>query len=258
MENFSQKNEIKKYRAIWISDIHLGTSGCKAEYLNDFLKNIETEYLYLVGDIIDCWRLKTKFYWPSEHNKFIQKILKKAKKGTKIIYIPGNHDEVFRNYVGLNFGGILLEEEVIHETKKGLKFLVIHGDKFDVVTRYHKWLAYFGDHSYTFLLWINTYFNRYIRKKIFKLPYWSLSKFIKLKAKQAVSFISSYEESIASEAKKRNVDGVICGHIHHPEIKIMNGILYCNDGDWVESCSALVEHLDGELELIYHIHEEKN
>jgi len=237
-----------KYRAIWISDIHLGTRGCQADKLLDFLKKNESDYLYLVGDIIDGWRLKRSWYWPQEHNDVVQKILRKARKGTEVVYVPGNHDEFARGYIGHHFGGVKVTAQTIHETAGGKRFLVIHGDEFDIVVRYAKWLAVLGDGAYTVLLVLNNWFNK-VRARM-GYPYWSLSAHLKQKVKNAVKYIAEYEVAIARAAAKEGVDGVVCGHIHHAEMRRINGILYCNDGDWVESCSALVEHQDGRLELL--------
>ena len=238
----------KQYRTIWISDVHLGTRGCKAEFLLEFLKHNECDKLYLVGDIIDGWSLKRGWYWPQSHNDVVQKILRKARKGTKVIYVPGNHDEFARDYTDLSFGDVEVHHEVVHETADGKRLLVIHGDEFDVIVTYAKWLAYLGDSAYTLALVLNTWFN-WVRNKL-GYPYWSLSAYLKKKAKSAVQFIDNYETALADTARKRGLDGVVCGHIHHPEIRMIGDMLYCNDGDWVESCSALVEHDDGRLELI--------
>lgn len=239
----------KKYRTIWISDLHLGTRGCKIDYLLDFIKNNESEYLYLVGDIIDFWRLRVSLYWPQSHNDFIQKILRKARKGTKVIYILGNHDESLKDFSPLNLGeNVFMMNEIVHMTADGKRLWVVHGDAFDGITRYHKWLAFMGDHAYTFLLWVNTYLNK-VRKYIGK-DYWSLSAYLKHKAKTAVSFINEFEKALSHECKARKYDGVICGHIHHAEIKKINDVDYYNTGDFVESCTALVEHYDGKIELI--------
>lgn len=239
----------RTYKSIFISDIHLGTAGCKADFLLDFLKNTESDNLYLVGDIIDGWRLKKSWYWPQSHNDVVQKLLRKARKGTNVIFVPGNHDAFVRPYVEHDFGDIQVHDEIVHETVDGRKFLVIHGDEFDVVVKYAKWLAVLGDGAYSVALKVNDYFN-WMRAK-FGYGYWSLSAYLKFKVKNAVQFIADFETALADVAQKREVDGVICGHIHHPEIRDINGILYCNDGDWVESCSALVEHMDGRLEVIY-------
>jgi UDP-2,3-diacylglucosamine pyrophosphatase LpxH len=237
-----------RYRTIWISDIHLGTRGCKAAYLLEFLKVTESETLYLVGDIIDGWRLKRSWYWTQEQNDVLQKLLRKARKGTRVIYVPGNHDEAGRDYTDMQFGGISVVMEATHVTADRKRLLVVHGDHFDGIVRYAKWLAVLGDHAYTLALSLNTAFN-HLRHRI-GLPYWSLSAYLKHKVKNAVAYISDYEEAVAEEARRRGVDGVVCGHIHHAEIRQIGGVLYCNDGDWVESCTALVEHFDGRLEIL--------
>jgi UDP-2,3-diacylglucosamine pyrophosphatase LpxH len=236
------------YRTIWISDIHLGTPGCNADLLVDFLKRTESETLYLVGDIIDGWRLKRSWYWPPRHNDVVRRILKKTKQGTRVIYIPGNHDEVLRPYVGLNFGGIELKRDAIHETADGKRLLVLHGDEFDGVVLYARWLAFLGDHAYEWLLKLNIIFN-YVRRKL-NMPYWSLSPYLKHRVKNVVEYVGRYSEAVVHTARDRTVDGVICGHIHTPEITKIGDIYYYNDGDWVESCTALVEHFDGRMELL--------
>lgn len=236
------------YRSIWISDTHLGSAGCQADKLLGFLKANESEYLFLVGDIIDFWALKRKSYWPESHNTVVQKVLKKARHGTKVVYIPGNHDENLRDYLDHTFGNIELHKEFVHTLADGRTILCVHGDDFDVVTRYHKWVAVLGDMGYEALLTLNRYFN-VIRAKL-GMGYWSLSAYVKHKVKQAVSFIGEYEESVTRAAKTRGVDGVLCGHIHHAEIKQLSDFMYINTGDWVESCTAIVEHFDGTLELI--------
>ena len=238
-----------RYRSIWISDIHLGTRGCKAEFLLDFLKHNESDYLFLVGDIVDGWRLKRSWYWAQSHNDVIQKVLRKARKGTKVVYIPGNHDEALRDYDGLVLGGIAVRAEHLHELADGRKLLILHGDQFDAVVKYSPWLALLGDWAYTWALQLNHWFN-YGRRRL-GYPYWSLSAYLKGKVKNAVQYVSSYEEAVAAEARRRGVDGVVCGHIHKAEMRMMDGVLYCNDGDWVESCSALVETPEGKLEIIY-------
>lgn len=242
-----------RYRTIWISDIHLGTRGCKAELLLEFLRHTESDTLYLVGDIVDGWRLKRSWYWHQSHNDVVQKLLRKARKGTTVIYVPGNHDEALRDFIdgmaGSQFGGISVQLEAIHRTADGRRLLVTHGDHFDGIVTYAKWLALLGDAAYGMALGLNTWFN-HLRRRL-GLPYWSLSAYLKNKVKNAVEFISDYEQAIAGEARRRHVDGVVCGHIHHAEIRMIDGILYCNDGDWVESCTALVEHTDGRLEILH-------
>ena len=237
-----------KLRTVWVSDIHLGTPGCQARALLDFLKAVECETLFLVGDIIDGWQLKRSWYWPQAHNDVVQKLLRRARKGTRVIFVPGNHDEFARRYVEHNFGGVEVADEWIHETADGRRLWVTHGDLFDGVIQCAKWLAYVGDSLYEFTLKLNRAFNS-LRARL-GLPYWSLSKYLKLKVKRAVSFISDSEVAVAREARKRGVHGVVCGHIHHAELRDIDGILYANDGDWVESLTALVEHPDGRLEII--------
>ena len=237
-----------KVRTVWVSDIHLGTPGCQADALLDFLRSVECETLYLVGDIIDGWQLRRTWYWPQAHNDVVQKLLRKARKGTRVIFVPGNHDEFARKYLGHNFGGVDVVEEYIHELADGRKLWVTHGDHFDGVIQCAKWLAYLGDNAYELTLRINRHFNS-LRARL-GLPYWSLSKFLKLKVKRAVSYVGDFEAAVAREARSRGLHGVVCGHIHHAEMRMIDGTLYCNDGDWVESLSALVEHADGRLEML--------
>jgi UDP-2,3-diacylglucosamine pyrophosphatase LpxH len=243
-----RKDAARRFRTIWISDIHLGTRGCQAELLLDFLKHTESETLYLVGDIIDGWRLKKSWYWAQSHNDVIQKVLRKARKGTRVIYVPGNHDEALRDYTPIRLGGVKVVDEPVHETADGRRFIVLHGDQFDAVVRYAKWLAFLGDYAYNAALAINVWFNA-LRRRL-GLPYWSLSAFLKQKVKNAVEYVGRFEAAVAEEARRRKVDGVICGHIHKAEIRDFGSVLYCNDGDWVESCTALVEHADGRLEIV--------
>ena len=238
-----------RYRSIWISDVHLGTKGCNSELLLDFLRTTESDYLYLVGDIVDIWRMRRSWYWHQAHNDVVQKLLRKARKGTRVIYIPGNHDESFRDFVGHRFGRVVVLPEAIHVALDGRRFLVLHGDQFDGIVKYAKWLAYVGDRAYNAALTTNLWFNKARRRLGF--PYWSLSAYLKHKVKNAVEYISNYEKAVVAEARRRGVDGVICGHIHTAEIRPFDGILYCNDGDWVESCTALVEHVDGTLEVLH-------
>ncbi len=237
-----------KHRTLFLSDIHLGTRGCQADMLLEFLKLHDADTIYLVGDIVDGWRLQTRWYWPQSHNDVVQKLLRKARKGTRIVYVPGNHDEFLRSYYGAHFGGVEVKEHDIHETADGRRMLVIHGDQYDMVVRHAKWLAHLGDWAYTFALGLNTVFNLVRRKLGF--GYWSLSAWAKMKVKNAVNFIGTFEETLCNEAKKFNVDGVICGHIHHAEMHDKFGISYLNTGDWVESCTAIAESRDGTFELI--------
>lgn len=239
----------ERYRTIWISDVHLGTRGCKAELLHDFLIRHDCDTLYLIGDIVDGWRLRKAWYWPEAHNAVIQRLLWKARHGTTVCYIPGNHDEAARDYAGLRFGGIKVLQEAIHETADGRKLLLIHGDEFDGVVKYARWLAFLGDAAYNLALVANHWFN--LARRRLGYPYWSLSAYLKRKVKNAVEYISDFETAVAEEARRRQLDGVVCGHIHHAEIRMIGDVLYCNDGDWVESCTAMVEHPDGRLEIIH-------
>lgn len=250
MSGHRQEEGRPGYRTVWISDVHLGTPGSQAERLSAFLKANPCETLYLVGDIIDGWRLKGTFYWPQEHTNVIRKILTKSKRGTQVYYVTGNHDDFLRKFVDyeLRMGNIHVVNDAIHETADGRKLFVLHGDLFDVVTRYHKWVAVAGDIAYTTLLRANRYVN-WARARL-GYPYWSLSAFAKHKVKSAVNFISEFEKAVAHECRRRGFDGVVCGHIHHAEIKEIEGVTYYNSGDWVESCTALVEHFDGRMELI--------
>ena len=238
-----------KFRAVFISDIHLGTQGCQAEPLLDFLKAHPSDYLYLVGDIIDGWQLRRKWFWPQSHNDVVQKILRSARKGSRVIFVPGNHDEFARGFIGHHFGGVEVVQDAVHVTAKGVKLWVIHGDYFDGVIQCAKWLAYVGDNAYEFTLKLNRHLNRL--RGHFGLPYWSLSAYLKQKVKKALNYVTDFEVAVAREARLRGHNGVVCGHIHRAEMRDIDGILYCNDGDWVESQTALVEHLDGRLELIH-------
>lgn len=242
-------HERRKFRTIWISDIHLGTKGCKARMLIDFLDSTDSEVMYLVGDIIDGWRLKKRRYWPASHNDVVWRILKRSKRGTRIVYIPGNHDEMMRQFSGMNFGGVEIARAAIHTTADGRRLLVLHGDEFDAIMLAHRWLAFVGDALYHVLLEANRWVNA-VRSRL-GLPYWSLSKVAKHKVKNAVEFISAYEEVVARAAAERGVDGVVCGHIHTAETRELGEVTYYNDGDWVESCTALVEHFDGRMEVLH-------
>lgn len=249
MPDSGELPNVQKFRTVWISDIHLGTRGAKTEFLLDFLRHTECDILYLVGDIVDGWRLKRQWYWPQSHNTVVQKILRKARAGTKVIYVPGNHDEAFRDYTGVHFGGIRVMRDTIHKTADGRRLLVIHGDAFDGVVKYARWLALLGDWAYNLCLTLNNWFN-YLRRRL-GFGYWSLSAYLKNKVKNAVQFVDNFEQAVTEEARRRKVDGVVCGHIHKAEMRTIGGILYCNDGDWVESCTALVEHMDGGLEILH-------
>ena len=235
-------------RTVWISDLHLGTPGCQAQALLHFLRHVECETLFLVGDIIDGWQLRRTWYWPQAHNDVVQKLLRKARKGTRVIFVPGNHDEFARRYIDHNFGGVDVVDEWIHTTADGRRLWVTHGDLYDGVIQCAKWLAYLGDNAYEMTLKVNRWLNA-LRARL-GLPYWSLSKVLKQKVKRAVSYIGEFETAVAREALKRGVHGVVCGHIHHAELRQIEGVLYANDGDWVESLTALVEHADGRLEIL--------
>ena len=238
----------RKFHALFLSDLHLGTRGCQADRLLDFLRLHDADLIYLAGDIVDGWQLRSGWYWPQSHNDVVQKILRKAHKGARVIYVPGNHDEFLRDYYGTHLGGIEVSETAIHEACDGRRYLVIHGDHFDMVVKHARWLAYLGDYAYTTALIANRIFNA--ARRAFGFPYWSLSQWLKLKVKNAVSYITAFEGALAHEAKRRGFDGVICGHIHKAEIREIDGITYCNDGDWVESLTALVEMSDGTLKII--------
>ena len=238
----------RRFRTIFISDLHLGTPGCQAEALLDFLKSHPSDYLYLVGDIVDGWQLRRKWFWPQAHNDVVQKLLRRARKGCKVVYVPGNHDEFARAFIGHQFGGVDVVEESIHTTADGRSLWITHGDYFDGVIQCAKWLAYLGDNMYEFTLKLNRHLNHL--RKHFGMPYWSLSAYLKSRVKTALAYVTDFEVAVAKEAKRRGHQGVVCGHIHQAEIRNINGVLYCNDGDWVESRTALVEHFDGQLEIV--------
>jgi len=240
--------EIRHYRTLFISDVHLGSKAAKADFLLDFLRTHEAETIFLVGAIVDCWRLKRSWYWPQDCNDVVQKLLRKARKGARIVYIPGNHDEFLRGFPGTHFGGIEVAERMIHETADGKRYLVLHGDEFDVVVRNARLVAYLGDWAYDMAININIALAA-IRRKL-GMPYWSFSAWAKLQVKQAVNFIGEFQRVVAEEARRNEVDGVICGHIHHAVMEDIDGIHYVNTGDWVESCTAIAEHHDGRFELI--------
>lgn len=245
----SKKRKPQRYRAVWISDVHLGFRGCNAEALLDFLRSTRCDYLYLVGDIIDIWQMKKKPYWPQAHNDVIRTLLGKAKHGTKVIYVPGNHDEYARDFNKMSFGNVRIKKQAIHTTADDRKLLILHGDQFDAIVISSPFLGKLGSKLYDLLLQMNIIVNA-VRRWL-GLEHWSLAAFLKHKVKNAVQFISSFEEAVAHEADRQNVDGVICGHIHHAEISTIAGVTYYNCGDWVESCTALVEDDDGQMKIIY-------
>lgn len=244
----SRSHAGKPLRALFISDIHLGTRACQADAFLDFLKEHDAETIFLVGDIIDFWRVRRGVIWPQSHNDVLQKLLRKVRKGSRLIFIPGNHDEALREYSGMVFGGIEFHRDYVHVTADGRKILVLHGDEFDIVVRYAKWLAFLGDRSYEFALWCNYPLN-WIRRQ-FGFGFWSLSAYLKSRVKTAVNFIGEFETALAEEAGRRNADGVICGHIHHAANRMLGGIQYINCGDWVESRTAIAEDYDGQFHLI--------
>jgi UDP-2,3-diacylglucosamine pyrophosphatase LpxH len=244
----SEAREPRHFRTLFLSDVHLGTRGCQADLLLDFIRLHDAETIYLVGDIVDGWRLKRAWYWTQAHNDVVQKLLRKSRKGARIVYLPGNHDEFLRDYIGTHFGGVEVVDSCLHDMADGRRLLVIHGDQFDVVVRHAKWLAFFGDWAYVTALNLNTVLNKVRRTLGF--PYWSLSAWAKLKVKNAVSFIGAFEQALTGEAKRQGADGVVCGHIHHAAIHDRYGVTYVNTGDWVESCTAVAEHHDGRLEII--------
>ena len=245
----------RRYRTVFISDVHLGTRGSRADFLLDFLRRVECERIFLVGDIVDGWRLKKSWYWTPEFDEVVRHLMRMARDGVEITYIPGNHDEMFRDWLGLEVAGIRLAREAVHETADGRRLLIIHGDEFDGVIRYAKFLAFLGDWAYDWALTLNRWFNAARRRLGY--PYWSLSQWLKRQVKEAVKAIDRFEIALAQEARRRGLDGVVCGHIHHAEMRQVQGVLYMNDGDWVESCTALVEHADGRFELIDWVRENR-
>ncbi|WP_309084490.1 UDP-2,3-diacylglucosamine diphosphatase [Chelativorans sp.] len=238
----------RRFRTIFLSDIHLGSKPAKAEFLIDFLRHHDADTIYLVGDIVDGWRLRRSWHWPQAHNDVVQKLLRKARKGTRIFYIAGNHDEFLRPFQGVHFGGIVVSDRAIHEAADGRRFLVLHGDQFDAVVHNARWLAYFGDKAYDAAIVVNRVVA--VVRRLLGRPYWSFSSWAKVKVKKAVKFISSFQNVLAQEALRSGVDGVICGHIHHAAMEEIDGIRYMNTGDWVESCTALVEDFDGNFEIV--------
>jgi UDP-2,3-diacylglucosamine pyrophosphatase LpxH len=236
------------FRALFISDVHLGARGAQAEQLLDFLKHHDADTYYLVGDIVDGWALRSAWHWPQSHNDLVQKILRKARKGAKVVYIPGNHDEFLRDYYGTHFAGIDVVETAIHDGADGRRYLVIHGDVFDLVVQNARWLAHLGDKAYDFAIQVNRLVN-FVRRGM-GAPYWSLSQWAKLKVKNAVNYIGAFEQALAAEARRRHADGVICGHIHYATIRNEQEVRYMNCGDWVESCTALAENTDGTFEIL--------
>ena len=242
----------KQYRTLFISDVHLGSKAAKAEFLIDFLRHHEAETIFLFGDIVDGWRLRRSWHWPQLNNDVVQKLLRQARKGTRITYIAGNNDEFLRMFQGTHFGGIVVADRAIHVGADGKRYLIIHGDQFDTVVMNARWLAYLGDRAYELAMFANRAVAR--ARKAMGLPYWSLSSWAKVKVKQAVNFIGAFQDVLTEEARRSEVDGVICGHIHHATMESFGTVDYINTGDWVESCTAVVEHLDGRMEIIHWPH----
>ncbi|RWA74419.1 UDP-2,3-diacylglucosamine diphosphatase [Mesorhizobium sp.] len=244
--------EPRTFRTMFISDVHLGSKAAKADFLIDFLRHHEADTIYLVGDIVDGWRLRRSWHWPQSHNDVVQKLLRKARKGASITYIAGNHDEFARQFQGVHFGGIVVADRAIHETADGRRLLVIHGDQFDTVVHNQRWLAYLGDYAYDAAMLVNRVVTKL--RHLLGLPYWSFSSWAKVKVKKAVNFIGSFQTVLSEEARRSHVDGVICGHIHHAAIENYGDVQYINTGDWVESCTAVVEHFDGSMEILTWAH----
>jgi UDP-2,3-diacylglucosamine pyrophosphatase LpxH len=236
------------YRTVWISDAHLGTRGCRAQDLARFLKRIRCEHLYLVGDILDLSQLKHRWYWPKEQNDVVRRILKMAKRGTNVVYIPGNHDEAAREYIGMEFGGVRVERDAFHRTAAGAGLYITHGDQFDLIVSEAPWLSWLGGTTYNWLVLLNHFYNKF--RRLCGRPYWSLARAVKLKVKGACTYFSRYEQALLKETRRRGAQGVVCGHIHKAEARREGDVFYYNCGDWIESCTALVEHDDGTVELI--------
>lgn len=237
------------YRTLWLSDIHLGNKDCKADYLLHFLEHVTVDTLYLVGDIVDMWQMSKQFRWPDTHNQVMHKIMHMSQQGTRVVYLPGNHDAPIQSYSGMAFGDIEIERQLVHTTAQGKRYLVLHGDQFDADVTLGKFHAWIGDKGYDLLLFLNRWYNRFRSWR--KNHYWSLAGYIKKHIKGANEAIARYREACTDKARDMGLDGVICGHIHHPESTMENGIHYVNDGDWIENCSALGEDIHGHLKLIY-------
>ena len=242
---------VQRVRSIFLSDIHLGTRACQAGRLLDFLKAYDSERLFLVGDVIDFWAMRSRgIYWSEEQNTVVQKVLKRARHDVRVIFVPGNHDEAAREHYGASFGNIRVERDWLHVAADGKRYLLVHGDEFDTVTRYHKWLAVLGDGAYAVLVHLNMWLS-WVRRQLHLPGYWSLAGFAKRQVKTALTFIFEFEEAVARHARSRGADGVICGHIHAAAQREVDGIAYLNCGDWVDSCTAIVEHLNGKMELVH-------
>ncbi|WP_462158312.1 UDP-2,3-diacylglucosamine diphosphatase [Pseudoalteromonas sp. GB56] len=244
-----QNSNTTFYRAVFISDVHLGYKDCKAAYLLDFLNSIKCETLYLVGDIVDLWSMKRRFYWHPSHYQVLEALKEKVEQGTRVIYVPGNHDETLRRYDQDTLMGVEVHRQFEHITTEDKRFLILHGDDFDSATRYSKLISVIGDTAYDFLLFLNRWHNR--ARRLYGGRYWSLASWIKARVHKAQEAILAFENAAIHEAKKRGYDGIVCGHIHQPQLRVCDGIVYCNDGDWIENCTALVENKDGRMELLH-------
>lgn len=236
------------FRSIFISDLHLGTSDCQAELLLEFLGSTTSDYLYLVGDIVDLWKLRGYIHWPNAKNRIANLIFDKAKTGTRVIYIPGNHDELLRDFAGSHINGIDVRLHDIHTTARGERLLILHGDIFDDLVRNIRWLESLGNNLYDLIMFLSRFYNRL--RRLMGFPYWSLATFIKYRFKEAVRYIENFEEAAAHHAALGGYDGIVCGHIHHPNQRRLHDLLYCNTGDWVEHCTALTEDAQGNLALL--------
>jgi UDP-2,3-diacylglucosamine pyrophosphatase LpxH len=243
----TEKPSRTRLRSVFLSDVHLGSKDCRAKELLAFLAGIETDYLFLVGDIVDFWSLRRTFYWPQEHNEVLRAVLAMAKEGTNVIYVPGNHDDDIREFCGSQFGNLTIRRKYVHAMADGREFLVMHGDEFDTAVKCSRWLARFGAVAYEFMMRINRGVNAC--RRAFGLDYWSLASYVKLRLGNAVRYVRAFETAAAQAARSRNLCGIICGHIHRASVRDIEGVLYCNDGDWVESCTALVESPGGQLSL---------
>jgi UDP-2,3-diacylglucosamine pyrophosphatase LpxH len=233
---------------MFISDVHLGSRACKAAELIDFLDHHDADMIYLVGDIVDAWQLRSSWYWPAAHNDVLQRLLRKARKGSRIVYIPGNHDEFLRQYFGTHFGGIVVSECAVHVAPDGRRYVVTHGDQFDGTIRRARYFAGLADYVHALASAANTAVN-FVRRQL-DLPDWSMSKWARYKVKDMLNYVRSFEEALAGEARRRQAHGVICGHVHHAAVRDVSSVRYVNCGDWVESCSAAIEHFDGRLEIV--------
>ncbi|MCZ7563895.1 MAG: UDP-2,3-diacylglucosamine diphosphatase [Burkholderiales bacterium] len=236
-------------RSIFLSDVHLGTRACQAERLLEFLAEHSCDNLFLVGDIVDFWAMRRSMYWSAAQNTVVQKILKRARHGVRVIFVPGNHDEIAREHVGASFGNIRVERELVHTAADGRRYLLVHGDEFDQVTKYHRWIAVLGDRAYGLVVRLNRILSK-ARCALGIAGHWSLSGYVKTKVKGAVNFIFDYEEAVMRHARERRVDGVICGHIHAAVVRESDHLVYINCGDWVDNCTAILEHADGRMELV--------